>query len=214
MLAPLYFGYEAILMEIDPLMILADGSWMVGDVRMAIDEAALFRHPELITLLERRSAYGDIRRLRATGIDYRVLDPSGNIATIACGAGHCACLLDELIARGLKPYNFMDAGPAMLNGPPERLDDILQWLRTTTELRCILVAVGDGALDLAQFAQHLAAALERAEDFKTPVVARFTGAGAGAAGAILQQASSRVLLEPDFDLALDLVAAQVAGAPG
>ncbi len=214
MLAPLYFGYEAILMEIDPLMILADGSWMVGDVRMAIDEAALFRHPELITLLERRDAYGNIRQLRATGVDYRILDPTGNVAIIACGAGHCAYLLDELIARGLKPYDFMDAGAAMLNGPPERLDDVLQWLQAAAGLRCILVAVGDGAIDLTAFAQHFAAALDRTEGLKTPVVARFAGTGAGAAGAILQQASGRVLFEPDIGLALDLVAAQVAGAPG
>jgi succinyl-CoA synthetase beta subunit len=215
MLAPLYFGYEAILLDIDPLMILADGSWTVGDVRLAIDESALFRHPELIALLERRVyAYGDIRQHRASGIDYRVLDPDGSVATIASGAGHCAYLLDELVRRGVQPYNFMDAGPTALNGPAEGMHGALQWLQAAKALRCILVAISDGTIDLTACAAHLASALEQTADFKTPVVVRMAGTGAGAAGAILQQASDRVILEPNIDAALDLVAAHVAGAPG
>ncbi len=213
MLAPLYFGYEAILMEIDPLMILSDGSWAVGDVRLAIDESALFRHPELITLLERRDyAYADVRQHRASGIDYRVLDPDGSVATIASGAGHCAYLLDELVGRGVQPYNFMDAGPAAVNGPTECMHAALQWLRAAKELRCVLVAISDGTIDLSAFAGHLAAALEQTADFRMPMVVRMAGVGAGAAGAVLQQASDRVHLEPDIGAALDLAAVHAAGA--
>lgn len=215
MLAPLYFGYEAILMEIDPLMILADDSWVVSDVRLAIDESALFRHPELIALLERRDyAYADIRQHRASGIDYRVLDPEGGVATIASGAGYCAYLLDELIARGVRPYNFMNAGPSAINGPAECLHSALEWLQAAKALHCVLVAISDGTIDLAVFAGHLAAALEQTADFKTPLVVRMAGPGADAAGKVLQKASDRVRLERDIGAALDLAAAHAAGATG
>lgn len=215
MLAPLYFGYEAALLEIDPLTILPDGTWAVGDVRLAIDENALFRHPELVSLVDRRDyAYGDVRRLRAQGIDLRVLDPGGTIAAIAVGAGHCACLLDEMMARGLRPHSFMDAGPAALDGAPERLCAAIDWLEEAASLRCVLLAAGDGAVDLAAFAGQLAAALAQRPGFATPVVVRLAGAGAGAAGAILQQAYTHADLEPDIGAALDRAAAHAAGTPG
>jgi succinyl-CoA synthetase beta subunit len=212
MLAPLYFGYEAMLLEIDPLTILRDGSWAVGDVRLAIDENALSRHPELISLVERRDySYADTRRLRRYGVDYRVLDPDGTVGTIAFGAGLAAALLDELIARGLGPYNFMDAGRAAQGPLDEALNAALGWLQDGAALRCILVAAGDGAVDLTQFAAQLAAALAGQPGFKLPLVARLTGTGAGAAGAILQQAYGPIQLEPQLDDALDLVEALSAG---
>ena len=212
MLAPLYFGYEAMLLQIDPLMVLRDGSWAVGDVRLAIDENALFRHPELISLVERRDySYGDTRRLRRYGIDYRVLDPNGTVGMIAFGAGLAAALLDELIGRGAMPYNFMDAGRAAHGALDEALAAALGWLQDGAALRCILVAAGDGAVDLTEFAAQLAAALAGRPGFRTPLVARLTGTGAGAAGAILQQAYGPIQLEPQLDAALDLVAVQSAG---
>jgi succinyl-CoA synthetase beta subunit len=214
LLAPLYFGYEAALLEIDPLTILADGSWVVGDVQMAIDENALFRHPELISLVERRSyAYSDVRQTRAHGIDHRILDPEGAVATIVVGAGHCAHLLDTLNARGLTPYNFMDAGRAALDGAPERLIAALDLLDDASSLRCVLLSAGDGVVDLAAFAAQAAAALQARPGFALPLVAHFVGTGAGAAGAILQQAYRPALIEPEIGAALDAVGRAVRG-PG
>jgi hypothetical protein len=73
------------------------------------------------------------------------------------------------------------------------------------------VAAGDGAVDLTEFAAQLATALAGRPDFKLPLVARLTGAGAGAAGAIVQQAYGPIQLEPQIDAALDLVEALSAG---
>lgn len=214
MLAPLYFGYEAALLEIDPLMILADGSWAVGDVHMALDENALFRHPELISLVERRPyAYGDVRQLRADGIDHRILDVHGTVATIVAGAGHAAQLLDALTARGLRPYNFMDAGRAALDGAPERMIAAIDLLEAAPSPRCVLLAAGDGVVDLAAFAAQLAAAFDARPGFAKPLVARLAGVRAGAAGAILQQAYPAAHIEPDLDAALDAVS-RAAGHPG
>jgi succinyl-CoA synthetase beta subunit len=212
LLAPLYFGYEAALLEIDPLTILADGSWAVGDVRMALDENALFRHPELISVVERRPyIYGDVQQIRAYGIDHHIVDPNGSVATIAAGAGHSAQLLDELSARGLRPYNFMDAGRAAIAGAPEHLAAALDMIQEAPALRCVLLAAGDGVIDLAAFAAQLAEALAARPDFTTPMVARLIGTGAGAAGAILQQAYSPAQVEPELGAALDAVARAVGG---
>jgi succinyl-CoA synthetase beta subunit len=130
---------------------------------------------------------------------------------IAFGAGLAASLLDELIARGVRPYNFMDAGRASQCALDEALVAALGWLQDGAALRCILVAAGDGAVDLTEFAAQLAAALAAQPGFKTPLVARLTGTGAGVAGAILQQAYGPIQIEPQLDAALDLIEAEAAG---
>ena len=214
MLAPLFFGYEAVLMEIAPLL-LSDGGWTVGDVKLAIDENALFRHPELLSLVERRDyAYRDVRERRRFGVDYRVIDPDGTVATLATGAAYGAFLIDEMKARGLSPYNVMGGGLATLNSSDEPLDHLLESYEAAASPRCLMVAVVGDVVDLPEFAHRFAAALTKRPDFKLPIVARLVGAGAGSAGAILEQAAPAIQVEPALDAALDLTFAHVAGRAG
>jgi succinyl-CoA synthetase beta subunit len=212
MLAPLFFGYEATLLEIAPLMLLSDGGWAVGDVRLAIDEKALFRHPELLSLIERREvAYGDIRLRRRYGVDYRVIDPGGAVATLTAGNGYGAFLIDEMKAEGLSPYNVMEAGLTALSGSEETLEYLIDAFSAAASLRCLLVTVVGDIVELPAFAHRFAAALASRPDFKLPIVARFIGAGAGAAGAILEQAAPATEVEPALDAAIVRAAGYAAG---
>jgi len=212
MLAPLFFGYEATLLEIAPLMLLSDGGWAVGDVRLAIDEKALFRHPELLSLIERRDvAYGDVRLRRRYGVDYRVIDPDGAVATLTAGSGYGAFLIDEMKAEGLSPYNVMEAGLTALSGSEETLEYLLDTFAAAAALRCLLVAVVGDLVDLPAFAHRFAAALANRPDFKLPIVARFIGAGAGAAGAILEQAAPATEVEPALEAAIGRASGYAAG---
>lgn len=207
LLAPLYFGYEAALLEVDPLTILADGSWAVGNVQLVLDENALFRHPELVSLVERRpNIYADVQRIRACGVDHRILDPDGTVGLVSIGSGLAALLADEISGRGLTLYNVMDAGAAALNGAPERMAAALDLLSAEDGPACILLAAGDGIVDVPAFAAQVGAALAALPSFAKPVIAHFAGTGAGAAGAILQQAYAAAQVEPDLDAALDAVA--------
>jgi succinyl-CoA synthetase beta subunit len=214
MLAPLFFGYEATLLEIAPLMLLSDGGWAVGDVRLAIDEKALFRHPELLSLIERREvAYGDVRLRRRYGVDYRVIDPDGAVATLTAGNGngYGAFLVDEMKAAGLSPYNVMEAGLTALSGSEETLEYLIDAFSAAAALRCLVVTVVGDIVELPAFAHRFAAALAGRPDFKLPIVARFIGAGAGAAGAILEQAAPATEVEPDLEAAIGRAAGYAAG---
>jgi succinyl-CoA synthetase beta subunit len=213
MLAPLFFGYEATLMEIAPLMLLSDGGWAAGNVRMAIDEHALFRHPELLSLVERRDyAYRDVRLRRRHGVGVRALDPSGAVAVVACGGGYGAFLLDELASRGVSPHCLLEANPAALNTHDESLNYILETVEAAASLRCLLLAITGDLADLQGFAGRFADALAQRPAPRLPIVARLAGAGAGTAGAILEQAAPAVRAEPDLESALDAVAGHVGAA--
>jgi succinyl-CoA synthetase beta subunit len=192
-------------------MLLSDGGWAVGDVRMAIDEGGLFRHPELLSMVERRDvAYADVRLRRRYGVDYRVIDPNGTVATLTAGGGYGAFLVDELKAEGLSAYNVMDAGLSALNESEETLDYLIDAFDAATASRCLLVAVVGDIVDLTAFAHRFAAALRKRPDFRLPVVARFVGAGAGAAGAVLEQAAPTSDVEPALETAIGRTAGRLA----
>ncbi len=45
LIAEAFLDLDATLLELNPLLVLPDGSWLAGDVRMAVDETALPRQP-------------------------------------------------------------------------------------------------------------------------------------------------------------------------
>lgn len=215
MLTPLFFGYEATLMEVDPLFLLADDSWIVGNVRLALDEQSLFRHPELITLVERRvHAYGDVRLRRRRGMAHHVIDDAGAVAVLANGKGLGALIVDELRARNVPVHSSTTADAVAYASDTDNLDYFLDWIADTSGIRCLLIAVSGDAVDLADCAKALAQALAKRTDETPSVVVRLLGSGAGTAGAVLQQAHPAVHLEPMLETAFDHVAERVADAAG
>lgn len=211
-LAPLYFGYEALQLEIDPLRILSDGGWIAGDVRMIIDENALFRHPEIISMIERRDfAYHEVRRKRAHGIDHLVLNPGGTVGTIATGGGLASNVIDEIVRRGLLPYNYMEANPEVIAESTEALATSLGWLAEAKKLRVVLVTALDGVVDVTEFARRFSEAIALTPALTAPIVARFVGENAGEAEDILRSMPDRISFQRDYNGAFDSLPGYLAG---
>lgn len=109
-LAGLYDAFrerDAIIAEINPLALLADGRLVAADCRIEVDDDALYRQPQWQTykqsLLDERE-----RRAQEIGVSYVALD--GDVGLIASGAGLGMASLDMLRLAGLEPANFLDTG--------------------------------------------------------------------------------------------------------
>ncbi len=89
---------DALLLEINPLVLTGDGQLVAGDCKMTLDAAASFRHPEWSFEQEPASA------------NFVTLSPDGTVATIANGAGLAMATVDAVTAAGLVPANFLDIG--------------------------------------------------------------------------------------------------------
>ena len=214
MLTPLFFGYEATRMAIDPLFLLPDGSWVVGDVQLEIDEQALFRHPELLSLVERRAhAYGDVRLRRQRGLVHTILDDTGPVAVLANGAGLGDLIVDELGARQVSTHSVTAADATAFDGDADKLGYFLEWAAAKNSVRLLLIAVTGDAVDLAACGKALATAIEGRPDVASSIVVRFLGSGAGTAGAALQQAHPDLHLEPMLDAAFDTIAERLSDPP-
>jgi succinyl-CoA synthetase beta subunit len=197
-LAAPFFAYECMLLEINPLFVRPDGTWLAGDAKMITDDNALERQPALREmLLERAHAYPEVALKLQYGCDYVVVDPEGEIGLLTTGAGLSMMLIDELRAAGLKPYNFLDVRTGGLRGDPARLVHVLKWIAEGPRVKVILVNVFAGITDLGEFARLLLAALAQAPQLKVPIIARLIGNGLEAAQRTLGDAGIAVMTELD-----------------
>jgi succinyl-CoA synthetase beta subunit len=89
---------DAMLLEINPLMITKDGSVVAGDCKMELDDAASWRHDDWEFEAEK------------TETNFVTLDTHGTIATVANGAGLAMATVDAVADAGLTPANFLDIG--------------------------------------------------------------------------------------------------------
>lgn len=89
---------DALLIEINPLVVTKDGKIVAGDCKMELDDAAAFRHEEWDFEAEKVET------------NFVTLDEQGTVATVANGAGLAMATVDAVADAGLAPANFLDIG--------------------------------------------------------------------------------------------------------
>ncbi len=207
-LARVFLAAELSLLEINPLFVRPDGTWIAGDAKVVTDDDAMFRQPPLRALLDRRmSAYPEAHRKQHYGCDYVVVDPEGEIGLLTTGAGLSMMLIDELRASGLKPYNFLDVRTGGLRGDPTRLVNVLNWIAEGPRVRVLFVNIFAGITDLGEFSRLLVEAFARAPALKIPIVARLVGTNLEAARDYL--AARNIPVCSDLGAAVELVRGQL-----
>jgi succinyl-CoA synthetase beta subunit len=187
-IARVFIDREALLIEVNPLFVQPDGTWIAGDAKFVTDDNALARQPGLRALLEQRAAaYPESALKLHHGFDYVVVDPEGEIGLLTTGAGLSMMLIDELRAAGLRPYNFLDIRTGGLRGETTRLVNVLEWIARGPRIKALLVNIFAGITELGEFSRLLVDALAQSP-LKVPVVARLAGNGLPAAREVLTRA--------------------------
>jgi succinyl-CoA synthetase beta subunit len=211
-LCSLFFSLEATLLEINPLFVRPDGTWSAGDAKLIVDGNALVRRPRLAALIrERAAAYPEAALKLTSGFDFIVLDPDGDIGLVTTGAGLSMQLVDELAARGHRPFNFCDIRTSQFRGDPGRLIRVLRSMAAAPSVRSVLMNFFAGITHLGELAHVLIAALEATPELRVPMTARLIGNGYEEAVAILRAAGNPVHLERDLDRAVAAAVAPLAG---
>jgi succinyl-CoA synthetase beta subunit len=111
MLANLYDAFveeEAMLVEVNPLIVTRDRDVAALDAKVTLDDNALFRHPENAGLRDVSSEDEQERMAQERGLTYVKLD--GDIGILGNGAGLVMSTLDVVALAGGSPANFLDAG--------------------------------------------------------------------------------------------------------
>jgi succinyl-CoA synthetase beta subunit len=111
MLTKLYDAFvaeEAMLVEVNPLIVTPERDVKALDAKVTLDGNSLFRHPDNAALRNVAAEDEQERMARERGLTFVKLD--GNIGILGNGAGLVMSTLDVVAQAGGKPANFLDAG--------------------------------------------------------------------------------------------------------
>jgi succinyl-CoA synthetase beta subunit len=105
-LARAFVELDASLIEVNPLCLTEEGRLVALDVKMVVDDNALFRQPDIQSLRDEDEV--DALELEAQRHDLNFVRMDGNIGVVVNGAGLALATHDILRDLGGAPANFMD----------------------------------------------------------------------------------------------------------
>jgi succinyl-CoA synthetase beta subunit len=186
MVAKLYGTFvatDAMLTEINPLIVTPDGEVKALDSKFTVDDAALYRHPDIAEMRDLDAAPPEERAAREKGVTYVKLD--GEVGILGNGAGLVMSTLDVIALAGGRPANFCDLGGG---GDAEGVVDALEVITADPQVKSILFNVFGGITRGDEVARGILAALDRMK-IEHPIVVRLDGTNAEEGRAILDEAS-------------------------
>ncbi|WP_270933489.1 ATP-grasp domain-containing protein [Falsiroseomonas oryzae] len=151
---------DAELIEINPLVLTRDGSFVAADAKVVLDEDAAFRHPGRRARPNGTAFEHAARDLEVIGVE---MGPPAGVAAIMNGAGLTMATLDEIIALGGRVSGVIELHGAAMNGPG-RIADLLACVLDHLKPAVILVNIHYQFRSLETIAEGVALAMERLPD--------------------------------------------------
>ncbi len=171
-----YTGEDATLVEVNPLVLTAEGDILALDGKVTLDGNADFRHPDHAALEDAASADPLEAKAKAADLNYVKLD--GQVGVIGNGAGLVMSTLDVVAYAGekyggVKPANFLDiGGGASAEVMAAGLDVILG----DAQVKSVFVNVFGGITACDAVANGIVGALAKLGDSANkPLVVRLDG---------------------------------------
>ncbi|HZT91441.1 MAG TPA: ADP-forming succinate--CoA ligase subunit beta [Gaiellaceae bacterium] len=199
---------DAMLTEINPLIVTPDGEVKALDSKFTVDDSALYRHPEIAELRDTGAADPLEALAREKGVTYVKLD--GSVGILGNGAGLSMSTVDVVVVAGGRPANFCDLGGG---GSAQGVVDALEVITSDAQVRSIFFNIFGGITRCDEVARGILEALERMR-IETPIVVRLDGTNADEGRRLLQEAAPpNVHVEPTMlDAARKAVELAGAGA--
>jgi succinyl-CoA synthetase beta subunit len=186
MLQKLYEAFvaeEAMLVEVNPLVKLADGSVKALDAKVTLDGNALYRHKENAELRNESAEDPQERMARERDLTYVKLD--GDIGILGNGAGLVMSTLDVVAHYGGKPANFLDAGGG---SKAEAITSAVEVILANPNVKAVLFNIFGGITRCDEVANGLVEAFNQIKP-SVPFVVRLDGTNDTEGRRILEEAS-------------------------
>jgi succinyl-CoA synthetase beta subunit len=163
---------DAVLCEINPLIVTPEGEVKALDSKLTVDDSALFRHPDVAEMRDVEAADPLETFAREKGVTYVKLD--GEVGILGNGAGLSMSTVDVVVVAGGRPANFCDLGGG---GSAEGVVDALEVITRDPQVRSIFFNIFGGITRGDEVARGIIAALEQMQ-IDLPIVVRLDGTNA------------------------------------
>ncbi len=175
-----FVGCEAMLCEINPLIVTPGGEVRALDSKFTVDDNSLYRHPDIAEMRDVRAADPLEALAREKGVTYVKLD--GEVGVLGNGAGLTMSTVDVVTFVGGRPANFCDLGGG---GDAQGVVDALEVITRDPQVRAIFFNIFGGITRCDEVARGILQAVEQM-GIAEPIVVRLDGTNAEEGRAILQ----------------------------
>ena len=178
-----FVGADAMLCEINPLIVTPEGEVRALDSKFTVDDNALFRHPDIAEMRDVAGADPLEVLAREKGVTYVKLD--GEVGVLGNGAGLTMSSVDVVTFAGGRPANFCDLGGG---GDAQGVVDALEVITRDEQVRSIFFNIFGGITRCDEVARGILQAVGQM-GLELPIVVRLDGTNADAGRRILAEAS-------------------------
>jgi succinyl-CoA synthetase beta subunit len=194
------------LLEINPLIVTADGDLKLLDAKVSFEDNALFRHEDVREL--RDISEEDEKEIAASNYDLSYIALDGEIGCMVNGAGLAMATMDIIKLYGAEPANFLDVGGG---ASKEKVTAAFKIITADPNVKGILVNIFGGIMRCDIIAEGVVAAVKEV-GLKVPLVVRLEGTNVEEGKAILRDSGLNVIPANDLADAAEKVVAAVRKA--
>ena len=168
-LSVLFQDLDLSLVEINPLVVTAEGDIHCLDAKLSVDGNALFRQKRLATM--RDHSQEDERENQASEYNLNYVALEGNIGCMVNGAGLAMGTMDLVKLNGGQPANFLDVGGGATK---EAVSEAFKIILSDEGVRAVLINIFGGIVRCDVIAQGIIGAVKDV-GVEVPVIVRFEG---------------------------------------
>ena len=200
----LFTERDASMIEINPLIVTADGDVVALDAKINIEDNALFRQSQMLEW--RDPTQEDEKENEASAHDLNYVSLDGNIACMVNGAGLAMATMDLIKLHGGDPANFLDVGGG---ATAERVAEAFKLILSNERVKAILVNIFGGIVRCDLIAEGIIAAVKEV-GVEIPVVVRLEGTNVKKGRELLANSGLDIISADDLTEAAKKIAAVVA----
>lgn len=203
-LGRLFFENDALLAEVNPLVVTGQGELVCLDGKISIDRSALYRHDDLEQLRDNSQLNSSELKAAQAGLNYVALP--GHIACLVNGAGLAMATMDIIKLKGGEPANFLDVGSSVTK---EKVAEAVDIVLSDPDVKGILVNVFGGLVRGDHVALGIIASITKSQ-INVPVVVRLEGNMASEGRSMLHNSGLDVLMHTDLAAAAEAIVERVS----
>lgn len=195
-----YTSIDAQLLEINPVLRTSDDRILAVDCKLVLDDNALFRHPELVSMRDINEE--DPVEVEAGRHNLNFIKLDGNVGCMVNGAGLAMATMDIIKLSGGSPANFLDVGGG---ASPKTVEAGFRIILKDTEVKAILINIFGGIVRCDRVANGVVEAYKSIGTINVPVIVRLQGTNAVEAKQIIDNSGLQVFSAVTFSEAAELV---------
>lgn len=200
-----FIGGDLSLLEINPLVLTKEGEFILLDAKCAVDDNAMFRHPELAAYQDYDEM--DERELRAGKFSLSYIALDGTIGCMVNGAGLAMATMDIIKSYGETPANFLDVGGGATK---ERVTEAFKIILSDESVKGILINIFGGIMKCDVIASGVVEAAKELS-LKVPLVVRLQGTNVDIGKKILSESGLKIIPADTMDDAAKKIVQAVRG---